>query len=151
MHNSPHYAFANLELRLFFRILPKILLLPALLFPYWIQQTGLHRTTLPAMTMYHYFHVQAEFYRQQKPQPVYLLLVSSSQIHYKTNRKFYLPEYPFSETTFLLQSVSIPHNALCHIYLSRTEAQPEQYFEYELQTQPIYHSYSLSPLQIPIY
>ena len=65
--------------------------------------------------------------------------------------KFYLPEYPFSETTFLLQSVSIPHNALCHIYLSRTEAQTEQYFEYELQTQPIYHSYSLSPLQIPIY
>ena len=102
------------------------------------------------MTMYHYFHVQAEFYRQQKPQPVYLLLVSGSQIHYKTNRKFYLPEYPFSETAFLLQSVSIPHNALCHIYLSRTEAQPEQYFEYESQTQPIYHSYSLSPPQTPI-
>ena len=35
-------------------------------------------------------------------------------------------------------------------YLSRTEAQPEKYFEYELQTQPIYHSYSLSPPKIPI-
>ena len=100
------------------------------------------------MTMYHYFHVQAEFYRQQKPQPVYLLLVSGSQIHYKTNRKFFLfTGISVSETAFLLQSVSIPHNALCHIYLSRTEAQPEQYFEYELQTQPIYHSYSLSPPQ----
>ena len=52
-------------------------------------------------------------------QPVYLLLVSGSQIHYKTNRKFYLPEYPFSETAFLLQSVSIPHNALCHKHLFR--------------------------------